>query len=845
MSLLRRLVPLVLAASLLMPALAQGQESWTVAVYSTMNPLPIGQCAAVRLDIKDPNTRDIPRTPSGTRVTIADFDVTVTSADGKSAAPYWIDAYHLNVCGCQGGSAGTSAVITATYPARALVQEARVRDVSIRATGDFSVAKPQNTIDPLACTSSSVAPTLATTALPATPISTVTKTAPTTVTIAPAPAPIPSTPTISTAPVATRPSSPIIATASLPEIPPELLAAWARMGIPTSADSIYGKTMEELQRALTAWIAASGGTPLVPLADQPIGTRGSTGVRPTGFRLASSLPIIASLVWDAMPNAVTYSVKRAVGTAVPVNRVTVGPDAEKALNDVIPDPRDTYIYTLVVTYADGTWGTSPGVEFISPPLKNPPGFTAKDRGLGNVEFQWQAVGGAVRYRLDGPGMPGTGFFATGTTTSFPKTPAGANSWKLTALYQGNFADYANPATASAVVRVLPPHTLPWLSKNNGVGSVETVQAPRMMVTFFGSFVEAVDCMKSGGIGGDLTDYDPKKVSWLGFAAPLCGREIETRKFNGLKQWLNFPDQRLWADSLQFVEETKYGNAVDLGVGRRTFCTQSPHPRSPGTLTTMCYATAHGVVPGQAGFNDFNTITSPSEGAGDDFILSMVISKDYTGTTFLVFLKDSLRPYGRVAATVSLDTEGPKYVPHACISCHGGTYNLKTRKVDGASFLPLDPGQLVFASADHQASQEEGMRNINAMIADSEPTSAVAAYIRGLYGNQISVPGTVAKVDYVPQGWSTQPGIYRSLVKPYCATCHLAAPAFRNFASWENFKGNAEPIKAAVCKAHTMPHAELQFRAFWTKDTGPVYLPGLLASTLDWEPNIKGAPPSCP
>jgi hypothetical protein len=277
---------------------------------------------------------------------------------------------------------------------------------------------------------------------------------------------------------------------------------------------------------------------------------------------------------------------------------------------------------------------------------------------------------------------------------------------------------------------------------------------------------------------------------------------------------------------------------------------------PFGITTTCYATAHGIVPGEPGFNELNTITRPGEGTGDDFILSMVISKDPLGSTFLVLLRDSITRsgtrvpfYGRLAEQVSLDTEGPKYVPHVCLSCHGGKYNETTRRVDGASFLPLDPDLLAFSSPEEKAGQQEKFRKINSIIVNSDPRSAVAAYIRGLYGNAVSVPGTLAKPDYVPQGWSDQPGFYRTLVKPYCATCHLAAPESLNFASWENFSLTWPRIKAAVCIQHTMPHGELQFKAFWTKDTGPVYLPGLLASTLHapdrWPGNSPGEPASCP
>ena len=76
-----------------------------------------------------------------------------------------------------------------------------------------------------------------------------------------------------------------------------------------------------------------------------------------------------------------------------------------------------------------------------------------------------------------------------------------------------------------------------------------------------------------------------------------------------------------------------------------------------------------------------------------------------------------------------------------------------------------------------------------------------------------------------------------MVRPYCATCHLAAPSQWNFASWGNFQTNAGLIHGSVCGAHTMPHNELQYKAFWTKDTGPLYIPGLLAATLGF--------PSCP
>jgi hypothetical protein len=41
------------------------------------------------------------------------------------------------------------------------------------------------------------------------------------------------------------------------------------------------------------------------------------------------------------------------------------------------------------------------------------------------------------------------------------------------------------------------------------------------------------------------------------------------------------------------------------------------------------------------------------------------------------------------------------------------------------------------------------------------------------------------------------------------------------------------IYSAVCIQHSMPHAEYPFKTFWTKDTGPVFVPGLLAAALGY------------
>jgi hypothetical protein len=608
----------------------------------------------------------------------------------------------------------------------------------------------------------------------------------------------------------------------------------------------------------------------------------TAGPPPSGVTLAAT-PLVAYLSWNAMPDVVRYAVWRGDGPNVSVERTPPG-FAGTQFQDVVPDPRLVYRYSIVAYYPNGTSAEAPVVQFISPPMINPAGFTARDGGDGHAVLEWQTVPGAEFYRLDGPGLPNTGQLLTRPNSGFagatiPNVAAGPRSWRLVALYPGNYGDYPGASMASTILRVLPPHSLPWLTKPNGPGLPFQVQTP--------AHQEINDTTGTSAVGnrsGDLLPiYSSTYAAWLGqdyqwssihlsaacystcgaafrlddgigqpgsgeyIAGPACKAAdnlfTSLCHLPGLKLWLNI-NSPLWDEAEAAIREAVYGNPVDLGVGRRAYCEQkmrgAPEPGNftvvPG-LYTVCYATAHGFQPGQPGFNDPGIITHPGEGVGDDFILSMVITKDASGTVFLALGKNGKYP---LLPTVQLDTEGPKLLPFVCTSCHGGRYNPSTRKVDGASFLPLNPGLLAFASPADQAAQEEKIRNINLMIYNSEPRSAIGAYILGLYNGALGQPGARAQPDYVPAGWAPQAGFYRQVVRPYCTMCHLAQPGGKgsyNFASWGNFQGNAGAIYGSVCAQHTMPHSELQFKEFWTRDTGPMYLPGLLAWTLGF--------PSCP
>jgi hypothetical protein len=746
---------LTLCASLSSAQTPVAGSPWLIVLTPTVNPLPIGGCGPVWLTIKDSTGKSTPRDPAGRLITIADFDMSVASADPNALVGEYNGPSIWSACACQAATIGSSATITATYPAKGLAARARVPNVAFQATAGITISKAHGTYDP-------------------------------------------------------------------PECPHP-----AALAIATKAGASPPLTMAP---------PLSPGAPRSPLTAAP----------PTNV-VVNGTPMVAHLSWSAAPSVQGYTVWRGASGQAAVQRTPLQ-FTGTAFDDTVADPSITYQFTVAANYANGQTASAQPVAFISPALINPSGFTAVHAGGGTVNLQWQPVTGALRYRLDGSGLPNTGLLDTTTSATVNLVPSGPGAWKVTALYAGNAADYTTGATATAMVRVLPSHSLPWLSKNNGAGNTSLASShyaqlcPGNQATCLGTLATTVV---------------------TGYVTP------STMPF-----WGDAEGQRI-------AEEAVYANVADLGYGRRTNCTrQMKGPPVPGFLT-MCYTTSHGPSPGAPGFADPQIITRAAAGEvpptqtgllhggtvapysknpwGDMARSGTVIIRDPAGSYFFYAFTPGLwdlSPFDPTAtwntwvqvpttlASVLFDTEGAKALPHSCLSCHGGHWDPTSKRVTGASFLPLDPGALAFGVTQagdrttyERSGQEENIRRINQIVASVSPTSAIASYINGLYNGNVVSKGSLARSNYVPAGWAAQSGLYLSVVKPYCANCHLAAPSNVNFASWGNVLQNKALIYNAVCVAHTMPHSEIAFREFWTKNTGPLYLPGLLAAALGY--------PSCP
>jgi hypothetical protein len=507
---------------------------------------------------------------------------------------------------------------------------------------------------------------------------------------------------------------------------------------------------------------------------QIVGVFAPTGPAPTGLVIGGT-PLTANLRWNPNVNAASYVVWRVDGPNARPVQVSPAGWTYSMLDNVMPDPRITYEYQVVVNYKDGTWGMA-SASFKSPAPVNPTGFQATVTAPDTVTLRWNPAPGAVQYRLDGAALPPTGMYLQQTTAEISRVPPGAQGWQLTALYPGNFADYQNRSAASVVNRSLPDHRPSWLTKNHGAGSAADAAAHYL------NFKACLNCSSPGmGLNMLLDDLRirmprpaPGAAAYGGTAPPAPAPAM-------------------------------YSNVTELGKSRTTVCPIFG-PR------TVCWSVTEGRT------------------------VSMIV-KDLDVMTFLQFESDG-RPdyfsYGEnmyLTDRATFDSEGPKFVPHVCLSCHGGRYDPNTKKVVGATFLPLDPSLLQVAPG-----QEENVRKVNMAILMSAPPPppAIANYINELYNGTPFASGMAARTRFVPAAWAQEASIYTSIVKPHCVMCHLAARTEINFTSAGNFLRNKAGIHATVCSGRSMPHAEVPFRAFWTTDTGPIFLPGFLALRLGYQ-----------
>jgi hypothetical protein len=158
------------------------------------------------------------------------------------------------------------------------------------------------------------------------------------------------------------------------------------------------------------------------------------------------------------------------------------------------------------------------------------------------------------------------------------------------------------------------------------------------------------------------------------------------------------------------------------------------------------------------------------------------------TKFFIF-----GPDGGLLTSVNLDGRGEKYVPGACVACHGGTgQNGRFPEKGspspflGANFLAFDTGNYLFGSDSRltETAQGESFYQLNQLVlaTQASPNSVTGTLIQGFYPNG----SHVLDKSYLPPNWQTaatsQPQaakFYHEVVATSCRTCHasLVSPRY--------------------------------------------------------------------
>ena len=132
-------------------AAGRGAAPWFVTLTSNVSAIPIGVCSPIQVDLRDATGKEAPRNPAGLLLSLADFDLSVTAPAAGAVAGQSTGAAAWSACGCQGAAVGMPATITATYPARALDERARVPGVAFASSITLPLAAAMGASNPPAC----------------------------------------------------------------------------------------------------------------------------------------------------------------------------------------------------------------------------------------------------------------------------------------------------------------------------------------------------------------------------------------------------------------------------------------------------------------------------------------------------------------------------------------------------------------------------------------------------------------------------------------------------------------------------------------------------------------------
>jgi hypothetical protein len=285
--------------------------------------------------------------------------------------------------------------------------------------------------------------------------------------------------------------------------------------------------------------------------------------------------------------------------------------------------------------------------------------------------------------------------------------------------------------------------------------------------------------------------------------------------------------------------TAYLNNNDLGFGRDMHCIQTGGD-------VACYVTNYGS-------HDQNPANADLAQTANKNVAVATVTMEWKAidgqpansriVKFFIYQGGSASGVRLTAA--DLDGFGAKHAPYLCNNCHGGNYipnnslSPTLAEVDtGASFREFDLTSLKYPAANPQAAQEPSFKQLNLIVAASQPASAITDLVNGWYAGNSSTQIST----YVPIGWQASPqkqGLYSNVVAKSCRTCHVAQDSISSnstisWLSYSQFQTKRISIQDYVCGPNKyMPHALITYKNFWLS-ASPASPQALAAfSAPDW------------
>lgn len=192
---------------------------------------------------------------------------------------------------------------------------------------------------------------------------------------------------------------------------------------------------------------------------------------PTGLQ-GSTTNGEVSLIWSAVPGAVSYLVKRATARGGPY--VTIARPTQDCHPDTDLRNGTTYYYTVAAVDASGKEGL-PSQEIDATPMAPPiaPAALTATAGNGRVTLTWSPSAGAARYKLlrgTTPNGPFAIAVSTPDTTFTDTTIANGTTYFYSVVAQ-NGAGESPPSPQAQTMPVAPPPTPVGLNASPGNGRV--------------------------------------------------------------------------------------------------------------------------------------------------------------------------------------------------------------------------------------------------------------------------------------------------------------------------------------------------------------------------------------